>query len=133
MLGEAVKRAWGELPQHIQELLLEEALLAPAADNSDELRLRCCCTAVTRGRQSAPERLSAQTISQKNAALSAAFSSSLRENFYSPPASTARTCSSGPKSSALLTCMSSASRVRARLTRDLMVPTAQPQMFAASS
>ena len=38
MLGQAVKRAWGELPQHIQELLFEEALLAPEADSSDELR-----------------------------------------------------------------------------------------------
>ena len=38
MLGEAVKRVWGELPQHVQELLFEEALLAPGGDNSDELR-----------------------------------------------------------------------------------------------
>jgi hypothetical protein len=38
MLGEAVKRAWGALPQEIQELLFEEALLSPNADNSDELR-----------------------------------------------------------------------------------------------
>src|SRR4029453_9486086 len=53
---------------------------------------------------------------------------------YSPPlASTARVVSSGPKSSALLTCSNSASRVRARLTRDLMVPTAHPQIPAASS
>jgi hypothetical protein len=50
-----------------------------------------------------------------------------------PPAITARVCSSGPNSSALSIDISSASRVRARLTRDLMVPTAQPQMWAASS
>ena len=57
-----------------------------------------------------------------------------RRNIYSPPlAKTARVVSSGPKSSALLTCSNSASRVRARLTRDLIVPTAQPQMPAASS
>ncbi len=45
-----------------------------------------------------------------------------------PPASTARVCSSGPNSSAPWIDSSSASRVRARLTRDLMVPTAQPQI-----
>ncbi len=56
-----------------------------------------------------------------------------RTGRHSPLASTARTVSSGPKSSALLTCISSARRVRARLTRDLIVPTAQPQIFAASS
>ncbi len=38
MLGEGVKRAWGGLPQHIQELLFEEALLSPNSNNSDELR-----------------------------------------------------------------------------------------------
>lgn len=38
MLGEAVKRVWGEIPRQIQELLFEEALLAPEADSSDELR-----------------------------------------------------------------------------------------------
>ena len=50
-----------------------------------------------------------------------------------PPAITARVCWSGPKSSAPSIAISSASRVRARLTRDLMVPTAQPQILAASS
>jgi hypothetical protein len=58
----------------------------------------------------------------------------MRAIAYSPPlAKTARVVSSGPKSSALLTCSNSASLVRARLTRDLIVPTAQPQMPAASS
>lgn len=38
MLGEAVKRAWAELPQHIQEMLFEEALLASDSSNSDGLR-----------------------------------------------------------------------------------------------
>jgi hypothetical protein len=38
VLGEAVKRAWGDLPQHVQELLFEEALLSPGATNSDEVR-----------------------------------------------------------------------------------------------
>jgi hypothetical protein len=49
-----------------------------------------------------------------------------------PPASTARVCRSGPNSSALLIDSNSANRVRARLTRDLMLPTAQPQILAAS-
>ena len=41
---------------------------------------------------------------------------------------------SGPRSSSKsVRCMSSASRVRARLTRLLMVPTAQPQISAACS
>ena len=38
LLGEAVKRAWGELPQHIQEMLFEEALVSPGSNNSDALR-----------------------------------------------------------------------------------------------
>jgi len=50
-----------------------------------------------------------------------------------PPASTARVARSGPKSSTLSMARRSASRVRARLTRLLMVPTAQPQIAAASS
>jgi hypothetical protein len=54
-------------------------------------------------------------------------------NRYSPLASTARVCWSGPNSSALSMPINSASRVRARLTRDLMVPTAQSQICAASS
>lgn len=54
-------------------------------------------------------------------------------SYSPPPAITARICSSGPKSSAASIDINSASRVRARLTRDLMVPTAHPQMWAASS
>src|SRR5665213_3107112 len=50
-----------------------------------------------------------------------------------PRARTARVVSSGPKSLVPSIDINSASRVRARLTRDLMVPTAQPQMLAASS
>lgn len=38
LLGEAVKRAWGEFPQSIQELLFKGALLAPDADSSFALR-----------------------------------------------------------------------------------------------
>src|SRR5947208_9384308 len=49
------------------------------------------------------------------------------------PVSTARISWSGPKSSALSIDINSARRVRARLTRLLIVPTAQPQMPAASS
>jgi hypothetical protein len=39
-----------------------------------------------------------------------------------PPASTARVCSSGPKSSTPSVNINSGSRVRARLTREFMVP-----------
>jgi hypothetical protein len=53
--------------------------------------------------------------------------------FRPPPARTARVARSGPKSSTPSMARRSASRVRARLTRLLMVPTAQPQIAAASS
>ncbi len=46
---------------------------------------------------------------------------------------TARLFTSGPKSLASSMARISASRLRARLTRLLMVPTAQPQICAASS
>src|ERR1700685_3575805 len=49
------------------------------------------------------------------------------------PVRTAREARSGPKSSMLSMDRRSARRVRARLTRLLMVPTAQPQIAAASS
>jgi len=38
MLGEAVKCAWGDFPQPIQELLFEGALLAPEGESSFALR-----------------------------------------------------------------------------------------------
>jgi hypothetical protein len=49
------------------------------------------------------------------------------------PPSTARVARSGPKSSALSIDINSAKRVRARLTRLLMVPIAHSQIAAASS
>ena len=49
------------------------------------------------------------------------------------PVSTARVARSGPKSSTLSIAKRSASLVRARFTRLLIVPTAQPQIAAASS
>jgi len=51
----------------------------------------------------------------------------------SSPLNTARVARSGPKSLTLSMCSKFASRVRARLTRLLMVPTAHPHISAASS